>query len=113
MSERVAVKKVVQFARREYKEKRPISVKVARTKPEIIFSKGFLSSTKIKKKRLSNLIVIAEYRTHYRIYSFTKTARLLGAENIDSTPEFKKKLTKSEKNDLFTSKAYEKIKPEY
>ena len=98
MSERLATKKVVQFAKREYKEKHPLSVIVARTKPELIFSKGFFSSLTIQRHKISQLIVIAEYHEHYRIYSFSKSADLLGAENLKKTPQFKHTLQKSVSN---------------
>jgi len=100
MSERLATKKVVKFAKREYREKHPLSVVVARTKPELIFSKGFLSSLRVQRQHLSRLIMIAEYRDEYHIYSFSKTAELLGAENIVKTEQFQKKVENS------TSKIY-------
>jgi len=95
MSERLATKKVVQFAKREYREKHPLSVIVARTKPELIFSKGFLSSLTIQRHKISQLIIIAEYHENYRIYSFSKSADLLGAENLKKSPQLKHTLEKS------------------
>jgi len=106
MSERGAKKKIIQFVRREYSQKHPLSIQVARTKPEIIFSKGFLSSLRIQRQKISSLIVLVEYLEEYRIYSFTKTAKLLGAENIAKTEKFQKLVNKS------TSKIYELPKPQ-
>ncbi|MBD3211364.1 MAG: hypothetical protein GF311_02060, partial [Candidatus Lokiarchaeota archaeon] len=97
MSERLAVKKVVQFATREYREKRPLSVMVLRVKPETFFFKGVLSSIKIRKEQIFKLIVVSEYSDYFRIYSFTKSAELLGAEHIEKSAEFRRKIRTSTK----------------
>lgn len=99
-SERLATKNIIKFAQKEYREKHPLTVQVARVKSETILFKGFLPSTKLIKHKISDYIVISEYQDEYRIYSFNKNANLLGAEIVVKTEKVQKQIRNA------TSKIY-------
>ena len=91
ITERGALKEIVKFAKREYKEKKPYAVKVLRVKDEKVFSKGGpFPAVEIRKTRLPYYIVILDYGDVYRIYSYTKGGMLILGENIDKdSPKIK------------------------
>ncbi|TXT60675.1 MAG: hypothetical protein BAJALOKI1v1_1240010 [Promethearchaeota archaeon] len=89
------LKQLKQFALREYKEKHPLSVLVVRTKPKTLFTRGFLSSLRVTQQQVSQYAVICTYQKHARVYSFSTAGKLLGAENVENSPEFKKKMQKN------------------
>ncbi|MFX1425404.1 MAG: hypothetical protein ACFFBE_03050 [Promethearchaeota archaeon] len=83
-TERTALKEVVKFAKREFREKKPYTAKVLRVKDEKIFSKGGpLPVIAIKQTQIPYYIVLLDYRATLRAYNFSKDGTLLFGENIE------------------------------
>ena len=95
MQERHALKEIVKFAKREFREKRPKSVKVYRVKNERVFTRGFLSSISMSKERLSKYIVAVEHPEALRIYFFTKQGILFSGKNFEKTEKLDKEIKKN------------------
>ena len=95
MSQREALKKVTKFGKREYAEKKPLSLKVLRVKSKSILKRGILPSLNIKQIQGTFFIIIADYGDYLRIYSFGRDGQLFGGENIEKNPKFMKELTNS------------------
>lgn len=91
------LKKVVRFAKREFREKRPLSVIIYRIKSQKVFSKGFRNSVRISKAPLSKFIVAVEHKDHVRIYFFTTKGILFSGQNIGKTDKQLKILQKQGK----------------
>ena len=88
-------KQLIQFGKREYREKKPFKVTILRVRDKTVFKRGFMPSIIVKQHELIQYIVIAEYDTMLRLYLFTPTAILLGAENIEKNSTLFKNLKKS------------------
>ncbi|MBD3213444.1 MAG: hypothetical protein GF311_12625 [Candidatus Lokiarchaeota archaeon] len=97
MDRRDTKKVLVQFARREFREKRPLHVKVVARKPQVKFRIGFPDRVSIMRRQQTQYLVLCEYEDHVRVYLFSKNAELLGAENLKLTPKLRKELTKTTK----------------
>jgi hypothetical protein len=95
MQERHALKEIAKFAKREFREKRPKSVKVYRVKNERVFTKGFLSSISMSRERLSKYIVAVEHPETVRVYFFTKQGILFSGQNFDNTEKVRKEIKKN------------------
>lgn len=95
MHERHALKEIVKFAKREFREKRPRSVKVYRVKNERVFSRGFLSSISMSKERLSKYIAAVEHPETLRVYFFTKQGILFSGKNFEKTEKVRKEIKKN------------------
>ncbi len=88
-------KQLIQFGKREYREKKPSKVTILRVRDKTIFKRGFMPSLIIKQHELIQYVIIAEYDIMLRLYLFTPTAILLRAENIEKNSTLLKNLTKS------------------
>ncbi len=95
MISRDTIKRVVQFGKREYSEKKPLNLYVYRIKSKTVLSRGMLPSLSIRLIQGTFFIILSEYKDEYRIYSFSKDGAMLGAENLQKTSEIEKKLAKS------------------
>ena len=95
MSHREVLKNVIKYGKREFAEKKPLTLKVLRMKSKSILTRGLLPSINIKQIGVVQFIVVAEYTEDIRIYSFNREGQLLGGENIDKNPKFLKELAKS------------------
>ena len=95
MELRDRIKKLIKFARREFKEKHPQEVKVLRIKGETILREGFLPFLSIRKKETIQFVVLVDYGNNYRFYEFSKEAVMLGAENKEKSEKLEKDLAKS------------------
>lgn len=90
-------KQLIQFGKREYREKKPLKLTISRIRDKTIFKLGFMPSLIIKQHELIQYIIIAEYDIILRFYLFTPNGILLGADNIEKNSVHLKNLTKSSK----------------
>lgn len=94
--ERKVLQKIVKFAKREYREKKPSNVKILRIKDETIFVKGEpFKRISIAKSSHPHYLVLVEYDKNLRIYFFSKSGVLLGGENFDNTSKLVKTINKN------------------
>lgn len=97
-TERKALKKVVKFAKKEFREKKPLAGSVLRVKDlKKISIGGPLPQRGVAEIHSLYYIVILDYGEHYRVYNFSKTGILLNGENIEKDSEKIKILKKSTK----------------
>ena len=86
ISNRKALKQIVKFGKKEYREKKPSNVKILRIKDETIFIKGEpFKRVSIAKSSHPHYLVLVEYDKNLRVYFFSKNGVLLGGENFDKT----------------------------
>ncbi len=109
MSFRDVLKNIVKFARREYAEKKPLTLRVLRVKSKSILKRGMLPNLNIKQVGSTHFIIIAEYSEHFRVYSFAKNGQLLGGENINKNPKVLKDLIKSTMLEYYLPKEKPKL----
>jgi len=99
-TERTALKEIVKFAKREFREKKPYNVRVLRVRDEKVYSKGGpIPSITVRATQVPYYIVVLDYGDMYRIYNYTKDGVLILGENIEkgsSKIKELEKLTKSE-----------------
>jgi len=88
-------KELIKFARREWKEKRPIKVSLFKVKDYTILKRGLLPSTLIKQRPNPYYLVIVEYTNSLRIYFFTIEGILLEGKNVENNSQMHKDLQKS------------------
>jgi len=90
------VKQLIHFAKREFREKRPFSVRVLRMKSERILTKGGpLKVLSISQTSPVYYFVLAEYEDHFRIYYYSKDGLSLGARNLELDKSLLQKINKS------------------
>ena len=96
MSTRNTKKTLIQFARREYREKKPRNVRVLRIRVEKILTSGgpfkILSISEIKNPYY---LVLIEYTEQIRIYYYSKNGVPLGARNFEHEQKLLKKIEKA------------------
>ncbi len=86
ISNRKALKQIVKFGKKEYREKKPSNVKILRIKDETIFIKGEpFKRVSIAKSSHPHYLVLVEYDKNLRVYFFSKNGVLLGGQNFDKT----------------------------
>ncbi|MBA7521697.1 hypothetical protein ES705_13808 [subsurface metagenome] len=99
-TERVALKEVVKFAKREFREKKPQNVRVLRVKDEKMVSFGGpFPVLSIKAGQIPFYIVVLNYGDMYRLYNFGKDGTLIGGENVEKNSDKMKKIEKSTKTE--------------
>jgi len=104
-TERTALKEIVKFAKREFREKRPQNVRVLRVKDEKILSIGGpIPAITIKESQTPYYIVVLDYGDMYRLYNFRKDGTLIGGENIEKTSDKMKIIEKSTKTEYKTTR---------
>ena len=97
-AERTALKAVVKFAKKEFREKRPLTGRVLRIKDEVkIAIGGPLPQLGVKEPQNRHYVVVLDYGDIYRIYNFTKTGLLMNGETIEKNSDKIKLLEKSTK----------------
>ncbi len=94
MSQRKVLKDIILFGKREFKEKKPISVEILRVKSKTILTRGVLPSLSVKQVKGAKYLVVADYREIFRIYSFSIAGKLLGGQNLEKTAKLLKTLKK-------------------
>lgn len=96
--ERTALKRVVKFAKREFREKKPIGGRVLKVKDIKIASIGDpLPRGVIKRAHSRHYMVLLDYGENYRAYNFTKRGILLNGETIEKNSDQIKSLEQSTK----------------
>ncbi|MHA1337020.1 MAG: hypothetical protein ACTSVV_14515 [Promethearchaeota archaeon] len=93
MSLRELNKKIIQFGKREFKEKQPITLNIYRVKSRNFSIRGLLHSLNLKRLGIIGFIVVAEYNDFFRIYFFTRKGILIGGENVPKSKEIKKRIS--------------------
>ena len=73
MSQRKVLKDITQFGKREFKEKKPLSLEILRVKSKTILTRGVLPSLSIKQVKGAKYLVVTDYKEFFRIYSFTSS----------------------------------------
>ena len=89
---RDVLKTIVKFGRREYSEKKPLSLEVRRVKDNTVLTRGIMPSLNIRKIKETSYIIVARYAKNIRIYSFSKEGILIGGENLENNPGVIKKI---------------------
>ncbi|MHA1931428.1 MAG: hypothetical protein ACW96X_02750 [Promethearchaeota archaeon] len=98
LTERNALKEVVKFAKKEFREKRPLTGKVLRVKDiKKVTIGGPLSQHAVKEPHIKNYVVLLDYGENYRVYNFSKTGILMNGETIEKNSDKIKLLLKSTK----------------
>ncbi|MFX1506815.1 MAG: hypothetical protein ACFFDC_11995 [Promethearchaeota archaeon] len=85
-NQRSALKAVVKFAKREFREKKPLEGKVLRVKDvKKVTYGGPFPQQSVKINPNVYYIVLLDYGDHYRQYNFAKTGKLLDGVNIEKS----------------------------
>jgi hypothetical protein len=93
---RDVLKELVKFAKHEYQEKKPNSVKVMRTKSVRFLSLGgALKAYVSRESQNPRYMVIVEYKEQFRLYLFTKEGVLINGINQVKNFKFLKELQKN------------------
>ena len=95
MREREGLKTVIHFANREYKEKRPKSIKVFRVKSQTVLKRGILPNLLIKQKGPIEYLVVEDRGDEVKIYGFSHNGTYITDYTRDLTLRFLKQLQKS------------------
>jgi hypothetical protein len=97
-TERTALKEIVKFAKREFREKKPQNLRVLRVKEEkkVAFG-GPFPVLSVKAAHIPFYIVTLDYGDMYRLYNFGKDGTLIGGENVEKDSDKMKKIEKSTK----------------
>ncbi len=94
MSLRKVLKEIIQFGKREFNEKKPLTLEICRVKSKTVLTIGSLPSMMIKQRKGAKYLVVADYKYFFRIYFFTSNGVLLGGENLEKTKRLLKILKK-------------------
>jgi len=111
MDSRHILKNLVQFAKREYDEKRPKLVQVLRVKSKTLLTRGILPSLQIRQVGAISFIITADYSDIFRIYYFDHSGKLLYGDNIEPTAKVVKNIEKSTKLEYQFPKKEIKVHP--
>lgn len=96
MTSRKVAKKIVQFAKRQWKDTKPKTVEIRRVNDEKVMEFGF-PPTVIKANAPIKFLVCVEYTNTLRVYRFSNDGQLLGAENIARPFEIQSEIAKKSK----------------
>jgi len=97
-TERTALKEVVKFAKKEFREKRPLAGSVLRVKDvKKISVGGPLPQHVIRESHTRHYVALLDYGENYRVYNFTKTGILINGETIEKNSDKITLLLKSTK----------------
>ena len=92
---RNSLKIINRFARREYKEKRPKSVRVLRLKSKSILTRGILPRFQVKQEGPVVYLVVSDHGNEYTIYFFNRNGNRIGGQSYELTQKLLKELKKS------------------
>ena len=96
LSERTALKEVVKFAKKEFREKKPLTGSVLRVKDvQKVTRGGPLPQHVIKESHNRYYVVLLDYGENFRVYNFSKTGILINGETIEKNSD---KITLLEKS---------------
>ena len=99
MENRKAVKEIVSFAKKCFKQTKPKSLEVRRVKDEKVSEFGY-PPVVLKSKARVKYLACADYPDQLRVYFFSNSGQSLGAKNYDKTNDIKKEIAK--KSNLIT-----------
>ncbi len=86
-------KGLVSFLKKEYREKKPLHIKLIQVKPHISFKKGtMLPNLIIKSLQQAAYVILVDYKSEYRIYFFTKSGQSMGGSTIQDVKKVDKEL---------------------
>jgi len=110
MSNRAIVKRLYEFAVKEYREKRPIGIIGYRVKLSVVLQRGYGPSLILSgmKGQAVPFLLLANYGDNYRLYYILEDGRMISAINVP-TADFEREQLKFQKA---TSKLFEIPKPE-
>ena len=94
MENRKAVKEVVSFAKKCFKQTRPKSLEVRRVKDEKVKELGF-PPVVLKSKARVKYLACVDYTEQLRVYFFSDSGQSLGAKNYDTPSEIKSEIAKN------------------
>ena len=94
MSNREVLKSIIKFGKREFNQKKPLSLKVLRVKSKSILKRGMLPNLNIKQIQGIYFIVVLDYKASIRIYFFNNAGQMLKGENFEKSPRLMKKIEK-------------------
>jgi hypothetical protein len=94
MIDRKALKRVVQFGKREFSTKRPSSLHVLLVKSRSVSALGFLPNLVYREHGHIQYLVVLDYKEHLRIYFFDINGNSLGAQNFDKNDKLLRDLHK-------------------
>ncbi len=95
LSNRYGLKKVVKFAKKEYREKRPLTCRVLRVKEEKKVSLGGpLPQRAVKESHNDYYAILLDYGEIFRVYTFSKSGMLINGQNIEKGSDKIKSLEK-------------------
>ncbi len=94
MNQRDIVKNIIKFGKREFNEKKPLSLQIFRVKSKNILKLGMLPNLTIKQISGIFFLVVLDYGKDLRIYYFNREGHLIRGENVEKTPTLIKSLTK-------------------
>jgi hypothetical protein len=93
---RKILKQLIFFAKREFREKKPLGVQVLRRKSEQVYAEGGpLKEFTMKRVEGAFYLVVVEYKEELRCYYYSKEGKLLEAKNFEKSQEVLKVLQKS------------------
>lgn len=96
MNQKKIVKQLIFFAKREFKEKKPLAVQVLRVKSEQILTKGGpLKELSVRRVVGAFYLVVVEYKENIRIYYYSRNGGLLEAQNCEKDPKLIHNIKKS------------------
>lgn len=97
-TERTALKEVVKFAKREFREKKPLTGSVLRVRDvKKVTVGGAFPKHVVKEPHSKYYVVLLDYGETYRAYNFTKKGILMNGETIEKNSDKIKSLQKSTK----------------
>jgi len=93
MENRKAVKEVVSFAKKCFKQTRPKSLEVRRVKDEKVKQFGF-PPVVLTSRPIVQYIVFADYYEQFRVFFFSNSGDSLGSKNYDKPSDIKNEIAK-------------------
>lgn len=97
INQRKVSKDLLHFGRREYREKKPMKVKILRIKDITSLKRGLLPNLVVKQHQTIQYVILAEYVENLRVYLFSSNGILIGAKNFEKKMPVLEKLTKASK----------------
>lgn len=72
----------MKFGKREFNEKKPLSLEIRKVNSKTILTRGILPSLNIEQIKGTFYIILVKYIENIRIYSFSQNGTLLDGENL-------------------------------
>ncbi|WP_457558473.1 hypothetical protein [Candidatus Harpocratesius sp.] len=86
-------KKLVEFVKEEYIQKKPREIRLLKIKPKTVFKKGtILPNIIIKAFQITSFVIYLDFGEELRFYLFSSTGQSLGATTVEKTEKMLKEL---------------------